>query len=74
MIKSRTRLTFPTAFLLSVLLLASSPSPQTAEESSCGPHDGNLCWSNESCLNILFFRMCTTNYKYYSKEAAPEME
>ena|GEM_PF-1479717 len=74
MMKSRTRLPFPAAFLLSTLLLAASPSPQTAAEASCGPNDGNLCWSDESCASILFFKQCTTKYKYYPKATREAME
>jgi hypothetical protein len=74
MMKSRTRLPFPAAFLLSTLLLAASPSPQTAAEAPCGPNNGNLCWSDESCLNILFYKQCTTKYRYYPKPAKEAVE
>jgi len=61
----RARLAVPAAFLFSAFLLAASPEPQLASDADCGANDGNVCWSNEECLNLLFYRMCTTRYKYY---------
>lgn len=64
----RGRLSVPVAFLLSAILLAASPEPRAAEEGDCGANEGNLCWENESCLWLLFYRQCTTKYRYYPKE------
>jgi hypothetical protein len=61
----RTRLAIPTGFLLSGFLLAASPEPQAASDSDCGANEGQLCWQNESCASFIFFKMCTTKYKYY---------
>jgi len=61
------RLAVPAAFLFSAFLLAASPEPQAASDSDCGSNDGSLCWSNESCVNIIFFKMCTTRYRYWVK-------
>jgi hypothetical protein len=61
----RARLAIPTAFLLSGFLLAASPEPQAASDSDCGANQGQLCWQNESCASFIFFKMCTTRYKYY---------
>ena len=33
----------------------------------CGPYDGPMCWSNESCINIIFYKQCTTEYKYFGR-------
>lgn len=61
----RPRLAFPAAFLFSAFLLAASPQPQAAADADCGAYGGNLCWENQSCVSIIFFKMCTTKYKYY---------
>lgn len=61
----RARLAIPAAFLLSAFLLAASPEPQAASDSECGAFDGQKCWQNESCAWFIFFKMCTTKYKYY---------
>ncbi len=34
----------------------------------CGPYDGPMCWSNESCINIIFYKQCTTEYKYFGRD------
>lgn len=52
-------------FVLSAAAFLASPSPQYAAEADCGANDGNKCWQNESCANIIFFSICTTHYKYY---------
>jgi hypothetical protein len=61
----RARLGIPAALLLSGFLLAASPEPQAASASDCGSNSGELCWQNESCAWFVFFKMCTTKYKYY---------
>lgn len=72
MLKSPTRLALPATFLFSSLLLAASPSPQAAAEAPCGPNDGQLCWSDESCINIIFYKQCTTRYRYYPEPIKAE--
>lgn len=64
----RSRLAIPAAFVLSASLLAASPEPKAAAASDCGANEGQLCWSNESCANFIFFKMCTTHYKYWEKQ------
>ena len=58
--------------LLSLLLAASVGSGMLvsvpgaeAAEADCGANDGNKCWENQSCINVLFYKQCTTKYKYY---------
>lgn len=52
-------------FLVAVgAYLAAPPAPRAAS-ADCGPNSGNLCWKNESCAGILWFKQCTTEYKYY---------
>lgn len=50
------------------LLLASPGTPEAAS-ADCGENDGNICWENESCVNILFYEQCTTEFKYYRRSA-----
>jgi hypothetical protein len=69
--RMRARLAIPAAFLLSGFLLAASPEPQAASDSTCGAYDGKLCWQNESCASFIFFKMCTTKYKYYPNASPP---
>jgi len=46
-------------------LIATAPSEPRAQESSCGPNSGNVCQTDEQCVTIIFYKRCTTNYKYY---------
>lgn len=63
--KSPRTVALPALVVLSATLFVTSPSPQMAAEAPCGPNNGNLCWSNESCVSLLFYKQCTTKYKYY---------
>jgi hypothetical protein len=48
-----------------VLLIATAPAEPRAQAGSCGANDGNICQQDEQCVWILFYKRCTTNYKYY---------
>ncbi len=53
-------------FLASTALFLAVPDRPHAATSSCsGTNTGKVCWQNESCVNILFYKQCTTTYKYY---------
>ncbi len=53
-------------FLASMALFLAVPDRPHAATSSCnGTNTGKVCWQNESCVNILFYKQCTTTYKYY---------
>ncbi len=53
-------------FLASTALFLAVPGQPHAATSSCnGTNTGKVCWQNESCVNILFYKQCTTTYKYY---------
>jgi hypothetical protein len=58
------------AFTVAVLVLAAAPAEPRAEETLCGSYDGNVCQKNESCIWILFYRQCTTTYRYYPSGGA----
>lgn len=47
------------------LLIATAPAEPRAQAANCGGNDGNVCWQDEQCIWILFYKRCTTNYKYY---------
>ena len=53
-------------FLASTALFLAVPGRPHAATSSCsGTNTGKVCWQNESCVDILFYKQCTTTYKYY---------
>jgi len=55
-----------TTFLASTALFLAVPGQPHAATSSCnGTNTGKVCWQNESCVDILFYKQCTTTYKYY---------
>lgn len=43
--------------------VAAPPTQVTASE--CGGHEGQLCEKNEACVNILFYKHCTTKQTYW---------
>ncbi len=52
--------------LASTALFLAVPGRPHAATSSCnGTNTGKVCWQNESCVDILFYKQCTTTYKYY---------
>ncbi len=53
-------------FLASTALFLAVPGRPHAATSSCnGTNTGKVCWQNESCVDILFYKPCTTTYQYY---------
>lgn len=54
-------------FLIAGGVYLSAPPAPRAAATDCGAYDGSLCWQDESCINILFYKQCTTRYKYYPK-------
>lgn len=52
-------------FLAALALLLASPAQPEAASADCGDNAGNICWENESCVDILFYDQCTTEYRYY---------
>lgn len=53
------------SLLAALALLLASPARPEAASADCGQNSGSVCWENESCVNILFYEQCTTEYKYY---------
>ena len=47
------------------LYLAVPDQPQAAAASCSGSNTGKVCWENESCVEMLFYKQCTTTYKYF---------
>lgn len=58
------------ALLGAVALLLASPTQPQAASADCGENSGSVCWENESCVDILFYEQCTTEYRYYPREIA----
>jgi hypothetical protein len=56
-------------FLAALALLLASPAQPEAASASCGDNSGDICWENESCVDILFYDQCTTEYKYYPQSS-----
>lgn len=46
------------------IYLALPGQPQAAASSCSATNSGNVCWENESCVNMLFYKQCTTTHKY----------
>lgn len=55
-------------FLAALALALTTPAQPEAASAGCGENSGNVCWENESCVDILFFNQCTTDYRYYPKD------
>lgn len=49
--------------LLAVASVVTGPEPLEAED--CDGAGQVICKENESCVNILFYQQCTTEYEYY---------
>ena len=64
-IGSRTRASLVAFLAAAGAYLVSPASPQAAASSCSGMNSGKVCWQNESCVDILFYKQCTTTYKYY---------
>ena len=47
------------------LYLAVPDQPQAAAATCSGSNTGKVCWENESCVEMLFYKQCTTTYKYF---------
>ncbi len=60
------------SLVLALSLHLAVPSLPRAEAADCGANDGQVCWQNQSCINILFYKQCTTTYKYYPKNQESE--
>jgi len=58
-------LSIPGLALLGALTFFSAPGGQVAA-SECSSGTPHPCWENEACINIIFYKQCTTKYKYYS--------
>lgn len=53
------------AFLIAAGAYLSAPAQPRAQSSDCGANDGNVCWMTQECTTFLFYKICTTRYKYY---------
>ena len=47
------------------LYLAVPGQPEAAAATCNGTNTGKVCWENESCVEMLFYKQCTTTYKYF---------
>ncbi|TVR51298.1 MAG: hypothetical protein EA421_15945 [Gemmatimonadales bacterium] len=59
------KLSLPGFLLAAALAFLAAPDGQLAA-SECGGPGTQVCKSNESCLNIIFYRQCTTRTDYWS--------
>lgn len=59
---------------MAVAIHLALPETPRAAESGCGPNSGNICWENESCFGIIWYRQCTTTYKYYPAASEEESD
>lgn len=66
------RLSIPGFLLAAALAFVATPDGQLAA-SECGGHNGNQCTANQACVNILFFKQCTTRYTYYPAHSLLEV-
>lgn len=65
-------LTLPGLVLAGALAFLGAPSaPIAAYE--CGGPGQQECKRNESCLNILFYKQCTTTIDYWDIPEVPEL-
>jgi hypothetical protein len=48
-----------------MLLLIPRSDPVQAQTSDCGNYTGNVCAKVEVCVNIIFFEVCDTSYRWY---------
>ena len=53
-----------TLLITAGLYLAVPGQPEAAASSCSATNSGNVCWENESCVNMLFYKQCTTTHKY----------
>ena len=59
-------------FVAALGLALVTPSEPRAASADCGENSGSVCWENKSCLDILFYKQCTTEYRYYSSSSGGE--
>jgi len=64
---------FIPGFLLAAALAFVAAPDGDLGASSCGGFRGQVCTANESCLNILFYKQCTTRYSYYPSSSIREV-
>lgn len=62
------------ALVVAVAIHLALPETPRAAESDCGANSGNICWQNESCFGLLWYRQCTTTYKYYPAASEEESD
>ena len=46
------------------LYLAVPGQPEAAASSCSASNNGKICWENESCVWVLFYKQCTKTYKF----------
>lgn len=60
----RTGLAVLTFLMAGGVYLSAPPAPRAAA-TDCGSNSGNKCWENQECVTLIFYKICTTRYKYY---------
>ena len=57
---------------LVMALGSAATNPEPLEADDCSGPGSVVCKSNESCINILFYSQCTTNYDYWNEDEEEE--
>lgn len=58
-------LSVPGLLLIGALSFMAIPGADVSA-SECGRHAGPECFKNESCVSLIFFKMCSTRTKYWN--------
>jgi hypothetical protein len=66
------KLSFIASALVLALALQGTGRAQALEASACGGTGQVVCKQNESCVNIIFYKQCTTTFDYYSDKLSED--
>lgn len=58
-------LSVPGLLLVGALSFMAVPATDVAA-TECGGYAGPECFKNESCISVIFFKMCSTRSKYWN--------
>lgn len=58
-------LSIPGLLLVGALSFMAVP-PTDVAAGECGGYDGQQCLQTESCVSIIFFKMCSTRTNYWN--------
>lgn len=58
-------LSVPGLLLVGALSFMAVPATDVAA-TECGGYGGQECFKNESCISVIFFKMCSTRTQYWN--------